>query len=563
MKRVSWITWRIYLYSLPINIVVLLLAADHTLRTSADVAVWALVAVISHIAIAPLVSVGISVSKYFENWKADLLSLFVIGAFRGVVINICVAQFDLIQNVSNLYKIFNSMFALPEWFIGWAIFIESRRIYQREFQILFAKAMRQEQETHQRQSLLPSGESSPEELIARLQFITSNLASDIQKLLQRPDHLADYAAEASRIQDLIDKDLRPTSAYLWKKNAVTTPKISFWALVQISLLSTRLRVITTGAFSMPYLFIGLNGAFGLSVAFYQCALSALISLTVFGFSELVIKFRLLSRKHGNILLLSLLFFIPYLFQIFFIPDKYAISQELQTVLIGQTFLSSVYVTLLLAYNSYKVVTLQRNKVIANLQALISGDKYSSSIVTTSDSMKNSDYATYLHGEIQAGLTASSLLLQQAAKSGDSELANEALERAASLLNQDYTNISYTRMASPELKIGKIIAGWKGIADISISLPASAELEESVMRNSVTLIEEAIANSIRHSHATEIKVSGILRDELLTINIISNGDPIKKGKAGLGSKLFNDLTSEWTYASESGHNRLTFILINRN
>jgi len=178
------------------------------------------------------------------------------------------------------------------------------------------------------------------------------------------------------------------------------------------------------------------------------------------------------------------------------------------------------------------------------------------------SVRNADIAQYLHGEIQAGLTASSLLLQQAAKSGDSDLANEALERAAGLLSQDHTNISYTRMAKPEVKLEKIIAGWKGIADISISLPPSVQLDETVMRNAVALIEEAIANSIRHAHATQIQVSGILKEDLLTINIISNGDSMVKGKAGLGTKLFNDLASEWNYASESGQNRLTFVLVNK-
>jgi hypothetical protein len=35
----------------------------------------------------------------------------------------------------------------------------------------------------------------------------------------------------------------------------------------------------------------------------------------------------------------------------------------------------------------------------------------------------------------------------------------------------------------------------------------------------------------------------------------------KGKAGLGTKMFNDLSAEWDYAAESGHNRLTFTLVN--
>jgi signal transduction histidine kinase len=184
------------------------------------------------------------------------------------------------------------------------------------------------------------------------------------------------------------------------------------------------------------------------------------------------------------------------------------------------------------------------------------------IAAKSESIRNSEIAEYLHGEVQAGLTASSLLLQQAAQSGDSDLANEALQRAAGLLSQDHSNIAYTRMAKPEIRIAKIIAGWKGIADISILLPPTAQIDKVVLRNSVTLIEEAIANSIRHAHATEIRVSSILKQDFFTLNIISNGDSMVKGKAGLGTKLFDDLTSEWSYTTESGQNRLTFVLVNK-
>jgi signal transduction histidine kinase len=245
-----------------------------------------------------------------------------------------------------------------------------------------------------------------------------------------------------------------------------------------------------------------------------------------------------------------------------LPEQYRFTDKIIGILMYQGFLSITYISLLLAFNSYKVINEQRSEVIASLQRHLSTDKYSASLAVSGASIRNSDIAQYLHGEIQAGLTASSLLLQQAAKSGDSDLANEALERAAGLLNQDHTNISYTRMATPEVKLEKIIAGWAGIAEISISLPPSVQLDETVLRNAVALIEEAIANSIRHAHATEIKVSSVLKNELLTINIISNGDSMVKGKAGLGTKIFNDLASEWNYASESGHNRLTFVLVNK-
>jgi hypothetical protein len=272
--------------------------------------------------------------------------------------------------------------------------------------------------------------------------------------------------------------------------------------------------------------------------------------------------KIFSRKSANLLILASGFFLPFLIQFFIFPERFFGSDVPHTKFIYQLFLSTTYIALLLAFNAYKIISEQRREVIASLERHLSGTKFAPTLVAGGTAIRNADIAQYLHGEIQAGLTASSLLLQQAANSGDSELANEALERAASLLNQDHTNIAYTRMATPEVKLEKIISGWKGIADISILLPPAAQLDEAVLRNSVALIEEAIANSIRHAHATEIKVSSVLKDDLLIINIISNGDSMTKGKAGLGTKLFNDLASEWSYSNESGHNRLTFILVNR-
>ena len=269
MKRTPWISWRLYFFTIPINLVITILASDHILIGWKDIALWGLTALISHAAIAPFVSVMIPASKYFNNWKADLIFLLIAGALRGVAINICVNRFNLNQEVSDLYKIINSTIAVPLWFIVLAVFIESKKAYQHEFQSLFAKAMRKERETQERYSLLPKGESSAEELLARLQFITSNLASDIQILLKRPDVLKDYSLEANRIQHLIDDDLRPASAELWESNTVSTPKISIVKLINIAMLEQRLRVIPVVLISAPYLFVAVNGTYGFQIAVIQ------------------------------------------------------------------------------------------------------------------------------------------------------------------------------------------------------------------------------------------------------------------------------------------------------
>lgn len=560
MRRTSWISWRIYLFTYPIDVLVLMLATNYKLYGVSNIFWWALVASIAHASIAPVIGLTAPISRHFNNSKLDLVLLLCLGIIRGLVINACAHSFNLVQVVSDEYKILNSTIALPSWFIAVAIFVESRRTYQRAFQQLFAQAMRKEQETHERRDLLPKGESSAEELIARLQFITSNLAGDIQKLLQRPTTLKDYSLQASRIKMLIEDDLRPTSELLWKKNAVTIPSIPFWVLVRISLLTQPLRVISVLCCSLPFLFVGLNGNYGLKIAVVQCLLSSILTIIIFGIAELIFYFKIFSRALTNMVSLTLIFFLPFVIQIK-LPLKYSISQDIMTVLTYQSFLSFTYLILILTLNSYTVILKQRAEVILSLESHLANEKYSILINSSVSSMHNSDISHYLHGEIQAGLTASSLLLHQAAKAGDSKLANEALERAAGLLNQDHANISFTRMATPKIKLEKIISGWKGIADISISLPPVVQLDETVLRNSVALIEEAISNSIRHARATEILVTSDLQNDLLTINIISNGAPMSQGKAGLGTKLFNDLASEWSYASESDHNRLTFVLVN--
>jgi signal transduction histidine kinase len=539
----------------------LVFAADHSLKSWNDVFIWGLIAFISHLCLIPLVAVGVIQSQQWRSWKFDLVFLFLLGATRGVVINYCVELWDLTQTVSYWYKVFNSTVALPQWFVGVAILFESKRDYERTFRELFARAMRKEQETHERRDMLPVGNSNVDEAIARLQFITSNLAADIQQLLNRPKLLSDYTIEANRIQELIDNDLRPTSAELWRTNKVNTPKIPLKTLLSISLLENRLRVPFVVLISVPYLFVGLNGALGLRIALVQCLFILSYDLMVFALAEALHKFKITSRAISNLIILVPGFIVPCLIQIYFLPTEVKTSNAFIDLFLYHNVLTVTFIALLLTVNGYNLVKSQREEVLASLESHILGEKYNAPLSQGGDAQHKSDLANYLHGEIQAGLTASSLLLQQAAKSGDSDLAQEALERATGLLNQDLTNITFTRMAAPALKIQKITDAWKGIADISVALPPFEQLGETTLRSLVQLIEEAIANSIRHAQASDIKISGVLKDKVLTISIISDGNPMAKGRAGLGTKMFNELTEEWNYSTESGHNRLTLTLIN--
>ncbi len=562
MTRTSWITWRLYAFTFPINLVILVLASDHKVETAKDIYLWSLVACISHIGLVAPVAIVVPLSDRFRNWRFDTGALIFLGAVRGVLINFSADLLNVTFDSSFWYKVFSSTLALPLWFIALSLFLETRRNYQREFQNLFSQAMHKEQLSKEKQNLLPNNDSGIEERILRLQFLTSTLASDIGKLIKRPDSLSDYSREAHKLQSLIDDELRPTSRELWNKAKIPTPKVSLVHIVKMSMLERPLKVITTALILTPYLFFGMLPAVGRGTALYLASSALIFDISLFFIFEKFYSNKWLNRKNTNISYLIAILFIPFFVHYFIDIGVYNYNAPLEIQLWLQAFMFVAFFLILLMLDSNKLISTQRKEVISMLQKYIDGDEFIYEIAQGGGMQRERDFANYLHGEIQAGLTASTLLLHQANKSGDSELAKEALERASALLSQDHSNIAYTRMATPLVKLEKIVAGWKGIAEISIDLPTAEKLDVTVLRNSVQLVEEAIANSIRHAGATEIKVSGILKKDLLTINIFSNGNAMSQGKAGLGTKLFNELSSEWEYASENGQNRITFTLINR-
>jgi hypothetical protein len=117
----------------------------------------------AHGSIAPVVALALFFTSKMNSWKADLFALIVLGAVRGVAINVGVNVLDLAPTVSSAYKVVNSAISLPLWFIGIAIFVESQRQYQQEFEALSQRYVRKAQSAAGNENLdlteVPAGES--------------------------------------------------------------------------------------------------------------------------------------------------------------------------------------------------------------------------------------------------------------------------------------------------------------------------------------------------------------------------------------------------------------------
>jgi signal transduction histidine kinase len=557
VKRTPWLSWRLYFFTIPIDVIVLLLSSDHASTGSSDFIRWAILSLIAHGSIAPVVAIALLFTSKFQSWKFDLMALIIIGFFRGLAINVGFVILDLESAVSYWYKVFNSAISLPLWFIGVAVFVESRRQFQKEFEALFLRSVRKEQTSVDLENLNPVVDDG--ELIQHLQSVASGLAYEIEGVLSQPASQMDYAKQSSKIQDLINSELRPASAQLWNGSTLTAPKLSIPTLVRISLLDQKLKVFTASMLFAPYIFIGLNGTLGWRLAAIETLLATILNVLVFFACESLHKKELLNRRLTNVAIMGLGYVIPIFTITTLLPNRFFWTDSVATIFFYQFFLSASHICILLGLNLYKLLGQQRSAVLKSFERIIQGDQVLP--ITSADlvAVRDIDLARYLHGELQAGLIATSLLLQRASKTGDTDLARHALRSAANILRQDHARISQSRISSPQARLEKISTGWRGIAEVRIDLNWIDHLETSVQNDVIALIDEGVSNAIRHAKASVISVSGTREEGVVHLEIRSDGSGMTEQTPGLGTKLFNELTSSYAYSRQGDKNLLTFTV----
>jgi signal transduction histidine kinase len=558
VKRTSWLSWRLYFLTIPIDAIVLLLSSDHASTGSSDFSRWAILSIIAHGSIAPVVALALFFTSKFQSWKTDLVALITLGIVRGLAINVGFEILGIEPQVSALYKVFNSAISLPLWFIGIAVFIESRRQFQREFEALFLRSVRKEQTSTDEQYQYPVVVDD-KELIQHLQAVASDLAHEIDGALALPVSQVDYAKQASKIQDLINRELRPTSAQLWNGSTLTAPKLSIPTLVIISLLDQKLKVFTASLLFAPYIFIGLNGTSGWRLGAIETLLATSLNILVFLVCEALFKNGLLNRRFTNVAIMGLSHVIPFIAIVFLLPSSMFWTDSVATIFFYQIFLTASHILILLGLNLYKLLGQQRAAVLQSFEQIIEGSEVLSISSDDLNAVRDIDLARYLHGELQAGLIATSLLLQRASNTGDTELARHALRSAANILRQDHARISQSRISSPQSRLEKISAGWRGIAEVRIDLNWIDSLDTSSLNDLIALIDEGVSNAVRHAKASTITVSGSQVNADLNIEILSNGSGMTEQTPGLGTKLFNELTSSYAYSKQGDLNLLKFTV----
>ncbi len=530
-----------------------------TLISFENAPILILIGLIAHASLAPFFALVVPISKRFNNWKCDLSILLLLGTIRGFILITTGKVFDLPAVVSDEFRVFNSLIAFPTWFIFFTFTLEAKHQYQREFDLLFHYAVKDHMVANLQKEVPNRRVLSAEETFKRVQSLTSKLGEEIQQALLRPNTEADFTHESNRIQDLVQMELRPTSRELWQGKFISAPQILKYDLLRIVLFNQKLPIAIVLLSSGPFLFVGLTGAYGIQIAIIQTLLATLPVYLAYRSIEVLGQVKKLSTSQRNALILTSSFLLPIILQYFLIPSDLKLATEFTYFVLFQFALWFVLVTLLIGHNLYYSLVKQRQAVLSSFKSLLRDDRYLELINRKSVSLDNLVISRYLHGEIQTGLTAAILLLQQASKDGDVDLARETLENAVKILMRNHSEALIQSVQPREVQLAQIASGWSGIADVTINLHSIDLLDEFTARNAIELIGEGVANAIRHGKATKVSVSDKSNFAEVQFNISSNGKESPQGKSGLGTEMFNRLAKNWKFEMLNGSGFLSFTV----
>jgi hypothetical protein len=310
--------------------------------------------------------------------------------------------------------------------------------------------------------------------------------------------------QAQAIDRVIAKNIRPKSSQRWKNAELVWPQIHPWRVIRNSIFDTKAPVIVILLIIMPLSFIGqlahatildsiLLQLFALVLTFLGCELADRITNT--------------SRKgigFNNLLFLIFYIFIqlPVIFSInyFLNISYYKSSQNLLQVQISTMV---VAIALVLIGTMILSVYNAREEALVQLRKFLPDDKLQEILAAGNTSNEESEYAQYLHAEVQSQLTASKLLLLKAAETDFSAMSTETTRQVLARL--DLLKVPYEKKVAriPKIRLDELVQTWRGLTRIKMDLPPELDSVSKYGEIISQLIEESVINAIRHGKAKNV------------------------------------------------------------
>lgn len=539
------VSTKVFLWTYPLSLFLAVATTPTEINGGQELLLWLLLGFLAHSAMYPFVYYGKNSKKLSEQ----VLLVLLMGIVRGSVIGLGSPLMELEDSLSAPVRALNSTLAVFYWMQAGAIIVQYGFTFREKVKEFLTEILEKGIV-----DLPQIAKKSTNELVT----IIGALQEKIINIVGSKPSQFDIQQASADIDSLINEHIRPLSQARWKDGNLLWIKASFLAVMRRTLTTQKLPVIPVTVLTLPFTLVAQVSRIG----FWE---TCIVQAT--WFFLLVILDRVLSKAINtekgfwrfNLFTIAILLAINY--PITFLVQKVTtVGAPSSTSPMISGYVISAFTAIALFIIGAMLFSIQNDQGFAFqfLSDIIKKGELENLLKQTQSGNTDSQFAQYVHAEVQSQLLACKLLLLKAAESDfklfPPDITAQIVERMEKI-KQPYQRPA-AKVTSKRLP--EIAQSWQGLAEIEYEL--IPEFTEFHSQSEITsqLIEEAVVNAIRHGKATKISIEAKASGSLISVFVRDNGSmQMAKASSGLGTILLNTFTESWSLEREGDQSLLTF------
>jgi hypothetical protein len=535
----------VYKWTISLSLLLAVTSTAREISSVKELVAWLCIGALGHLAMLPFVLYGRN-----KDLGEQILLLLLMGFVRGAVIGIFAPIFNVEDSLTVIVRAVNSMLAVFYWFQAGAIIVE----YGSEFRNKLRQLLNEVLEKN-----IVNFSSQAKESNNKIVEIIGFLQEKIVKTVGSSPSKEELLGASEEIDRLINDHIKPLSYSHWKDGDLIWVRSGFFAVLRRTLSHNPIPVVGVFLLTWPFTIVGQVSRIGVAqtvlVQFTWTTLAYLLIRIVY---HKIAPEQILRKNMTFLIALPVVYFLTFVIQYNFPISS---NQSLTDIFNGYLISGLSQIALYLVGSMLLAIRNDQEFAFQFIADAIKAGELEHLLEKTKSGNLDSNYAQYLHAEVQSQLLACKLLLLKAAESDFSLFPPEITKQIVDRLERLKQPYEKPPARIPSQRLAELQKSWDGLARLSYN--CSSEFDEFQSFSDVTsqLIEEAVVNSIRHGKATEIQVSGSTSGDFITVEVRDNGSLSSSGKShrGLGTILFETLADSWQLVGGSSGSVLTFTV----
>ena len=460
----------------------------------------------------------------------------VTGAVKGVALFLINKELGVI-NDSDLILKNQILFAILAWGVIVPVFaatsnqialVRDRRLIIMDELLLeeSVKLVNEDRLTQIKQSVRLAIESDVSLLMQEVQTqITKSKDSTLEERYQQISKV---------LLDSAENFVRPLSHKLMVDNRMEFPSPTLWQIFALALRKPifpifPLLLLNTISSLTVLIRLELSSFQLIAICLQQIGLLAIL---IFSLQKFIAIF-----KHfvipATLFMLALNVYLSALFLNVFNSQISGVA-EVNRLVLNFVWELSFFIIVSFIYNLFR----NELDVRSFIKQLIDSSKIDQSLAQDEALRVQYDIARYLHGNLQSRMMSLGLTLKMSQQQ-DEESMSSAMSIAGSLLNSPFAEYLDQHARALVEEVDFAVGKWEGLLKVETDIEdLDAKLSFVQKRAIGAVVEEALANALRHGFAKEVGIRIYQGKTGISIDITDDGIGPRMQKPGLGTRLYD-------------------------